>query len=78
MKCTLRIFALTAALCLLAGAWIKGARDGYRAGALEVGQSAYAAGRAEGIRLEAAALKRCMPWASWGKQHVVICQETRP
>ena len=78
MKSTLRISALAVALCLIAGAWIKGARDGYRAGALEVGQSAYAAGRAEGIRLEAAALKRCVPGASWGKQHVVICQETRP
>ena len=78
MKSAIRILTVAVALCLLAGAWIKGARDGYRAGAIEVGQSAYAAGRAEGIRLEAAALKRCMPWSSWGKQHVVIRQEARP
>ena len=77
MKPAIRILTVAAALCLLAGAWIKGARDGYRAGALEVGQSAYAAGRAEGIRLEAASLKRCMPWSAWSKYRVVICQEQR-
>ena len=82
MKSTLRIFALTVALCLVVGAWVKGARDGYRAGAQEVGASAYAAGLSygsvEGFRLATSRhLEQCMPWSSWRDYRVVVCKEQK-
>ena len=45
MKSTLRIFALAVALCLIAGAWIKGARDGWYVGRTEAWPQAFAAGQ---------------------------------
>lgn len=70
----LLIASATAALCMVAAAWVQGARDGYRFGAAD----GYTLGRAEGIKLEAARLQRCVRWGKWGPKSVVICQENTP